>query len=180
MDNMKSRCWYDSTLPLFRLADCDRDARQYVQAEVARWIEGAGLAGSYLRSAVKDAWFGADARGDFSHVDASFWSATEPAFYRLLQPHIERVRDGVEHPALEVRQSWHHTLAQTALRLFDKAFVGAGAVERQNPRRIALAHQQLQKNLHGPKLKQALGLPTEAPPGKPARKRGAARTPEAA
>jgi CRISPR system Cascade subunit CasA len=180
MDNMKARCWYDATLPLFALPDCDRDARQQVQAEVARWIEAAGLAGMNLRGAVKDAWFDADARGDFSHVDASFWSATEPVFYALLQPLIEGARDGTEHPALEARQRWHQTLVRTALRLFDQTFVGAGAIERQNPGRIARAYRQLQKNLHGPKLKQALGLPIEALADKPARKRAAPAQPESA
>ncbi|MCZ2090020.1 MAG: type I-E CRISPR-associated protein Cse1/CasA [Burkholderiales bacterium] len=163
MDNMKARCWHDATLPLFALAECDRDARQQVQAEVARWIETASLAGANLRGAVKDAWFDADARGDFSHIDASFWSGTEAAFYGLLQPLIDSARDGAEHPVLQARQRWHQTLTRTALRLFDEVFVGAGAIERQNPGRIARAHRQLQRNLNGPKLKQTLGLPAEAP-----------------
>ena len=72
MDNMKARCWYDAALPLYGLADCDRDTRQGVQAEVARWLAAAELAGLYLRMAVKYAWFSADARGDFGHIDASF------------------------------------------------------------------------------------------------------------
>ena len=170
MDNMKARCWYESTLPIYGLADCDRDARQGVQAEVGRWLAAAELAGQYLRGAVKDAWFSADARGEYGQVDASFWGATEAPFYRHLQALIDHARDGTEHPDLPVRQAWHATLIRSALRLFDQTFVGAGTIERQNPRRTALAHRQLGRNLHGPKLRQALGLPVDEPATKPARK----------
>ena len=50
------------------------------------------------------------------------------------------------------------------------AFVGTGPIERQNPRRIALAHRQLRNSLFGPKLRQALGLPTDPASAKPAPK----------
>jgi CRISPR system Cascade subunit CasA len=170
MDNMKARCWYESTLPIYGLADCSADARKGVQAEVARWLAGAELAAMYLRGAVKDAWFSADARGEFSHVDATFWSATEPAFYRQLQTLIDAARAGTEPPPLPARETWHHLLARTSLRLFDDTFVGTGAVERQNPRRAALAHKQLRNSLYGPKLKGALGLPVDAATPKTNRK----------
>lgn len=170
MDNMKARCWYESTLPLYDLGRCNLDARRAVQSEVGRWLAAADLAALYLRGAVKDAWFGADARGDFSHIDAAFWSATEPAFYVQLQALISATREGVEQPPLPAREAWHGVLARTALRLFDGHYVGSGAVERQNPRRAALAHRQLRHSLHGPKLKQALGLPFDAPAAKAGRK----------
>jgi len=177
MDNMKARCWYESTLPLYDLADCDRDMRHQLQAEVSRWLAGAELAGMFLRGAVKDAWFSGDARGDFAHIDATFWSATEPAFYRHLQTLIEAARSGTEHPALPVREAWHITLRKTALRLFDQSYVGAGPIERQNPRRIALAHKQLRNSLLGPKLRSALGLPVDDPKPQPARKAAATKGP---
>ena len=180
MDNMKARCWYEATLPIYGLADCERDARQCVQAEVGRWLAAAELAGQYLRGAVKDAWFSADARGDYGQIDASFWAATEAPFYRQLQALIDHARSGTEHPDLAVRQGWHATLIRSALRLFDQTFVGAGAIERQNPRRTALAHKQLGRNLHGPKLRQALGLPIDEAVAKPARKTPKRATQEAA
>ncbi len=170
MDNMKARCWYESTMPLYGLADCDRDTRSSVQAEVARWLAAAELASSYLRGAVKDAWFSAEARGDFGHIDAAFWSITEPAFYRQLQALIEAARSGAERADLPARLAWHATLTGTALHLFDHSFAGAGAIERQNPRRTALAHKQLRNSLYGPKLRLALGLPVDDIKPKPARK----------
>ncbi len=166
----KAVAWHESTLPLYHLAACDKDQQHLIQSEVARWLAGAELASMYLRGCVKDAWFGGNARGDFAHIDAAFWSATEPAFYRHLQSLIEAARSATEHPALPVREAWHTTLRNTALRLFDTSLVGAGTIERQNPRRIALAHKQLRNSLFGPKLRSALGLPVDAPKPKPARK----------
>ena len=170
MDNMKARCWYESTLPLYGLADCSADARRSVQAEVERWLAAAELASAYLRGAVKDAWFSTDARGDFGHIDAAYWSGTEAAFYRQLQTLIDRARESAEYAELAVREAWHAVLVKAALRLFDQSFVGSSPIERQNPRRIALAQRQLRNSLHGPKLRQALGLPTDPATAKPARK----------
>ena len=170
MDNMKARCWYESTLPVYGLGDCGNDARGGVRAEVGRWLAAAELAGSYLRGAVKDAWFSADARGEFGHVDATFWASTESAFYKQLQALIDTVAADADHPALPAREAWHAVLTRTALRLFDDNFVGTGAIERQNPRRAALAHRQLRNSLYGPKLRLALGLPVDPTAAKPARK----------
>ena len=166
----KAVCWHESSLPTYHLGECDKEQIQLIQSEVGRWLAAAELAALYLRNGVKDAWFSGTARGDFGHIDASFWGATEPSFYRHLQALIDTARSDTEHPALAVRQAWHATLVRTALRLFDQTFVGTGAIERQNPRRTALAHKQLGRNLHGPKLRLALGLPSDDPGPKPARK----------
>lgn len=159
MDNMKARCWYEATLPLYGLPGCDRDTLDQLAAEVKFWLAGADLAAFFLRSAVKDAWFGADARGDFSMVDASFWHRTEVGFYTHLQATIEVLRAGGEDDPLPIRSAWQQELRRVCLGLFDQEFVGAGQVERQSPRRIALAHRQLRRNLDGPKFRQVLGLP---------------------
>lgn len=159
MDNMKARCWYESTLPLYGLADCERDAQRRIESEVRLWLAGAVMAASCLRGAVKDAWFSGDARGDLSAIDASFWNRTEPDFYRQLKYLIETVRDDREVDALLVREAWHRLLIKAAIDLFDNEFVGSGAIERQNPHRAAKAFQQLGRNLRGPKMRQALGLP---------------------
>ncbi|HMR71122.1 MAG TPA: hypothetical protein PKA84_12910, partial [Rubrivivax sp.] len=105
-----------------------------------------------------------------SHVDAAFWSATESTFYRQLQTLIEAVRHGHEPPPLPAREAWHRQLTGTTLRLFDDHFVGTGPVEQQNPRRAALARRQLRRNLQGPKMCAALGLPFEESKSRPSRK----------
>ncbi|WP_084267481.1 type I-E CRISPR-associated protein Cse1/CasA [Azohydromonas lata] len=167
MDNAKARCWYEATLPLYGLPEQDEGTYKELEGEIGYWLAGAELAASYMRNAVKDAWFSADARGDFSHLDASFWSRTEPAFYSQLRQRLDVARANAEGGRVDRAQHWHGVIQGAALSLFDTVIVGAGPVERQKPERIAQARRQLCMNLAGPKLKAALGLPTDP---KPARK----------
>jgi len=169
MDNMKARCWYESTLPLYGLGDLEPAAQAGIESVVARWLEGAELAGSYLRGAVKDAWFSADARGDFSAVDAAFWSGTEARFYRQLHDLVDSATASRPIDPVTLNTEWLQHLSTTARQLFDGQFVGAGMVERQDTRRVAEAYQLLQRSLGGRKLRQALGLPVSDPPPKPAK-----------
>lgn len=167
MDKMKARCWYESSLPLYGLGECaDNNALSTVASTVATWLTGAQQAALSLRSAVKDAWFGGDARGDFSAIDAEFWHRTEAPFYRQLRQCIEVVRqDGLAEPdTLETRQAWHRTVVGTALSLFENTFVGAGPIERQKPHRIADARRHLVNSLHGKKMREALRLPASDKP----------------
>ena len=161
MDNMKARCWYEATLPLYQLNDCTQQAQTEVHEDVGSWINAAELAASYLRGAVKDAWFGHDARGDFSFVDASFWSATEPAFYQLLRDRIHAARLGSSADSIDSSEKWLRQLIDAVLRLFDHGLVGTGTIEQQNPARIANAHRKLRSNLYGTKLRTALVLPVQ-------------------
>lgn len=172
MDNMKPRCWYEACLPLYGLADCDPEALRTLSACVVGWLSGAKLAVQALRNAVKDAWFSGDARGDFSAVDASFWLATEPQFYRQLADCIEALRGNAnaEPDTLDLRQRWHSHLQHQVYRLFDGQFVGAGPVARQHPRRIAEARRRLGGAMHDDKMLAALRLPA---PEKPARRKAA-------
>jgi CRISPR system Cascade subunit CasA len=166
MDNMKPRCWYEATLPLYSLVECSPDAQTLLRNDVGAWIAGAELAASYLRGAVKDAWFGGDAKGDYSFIDASFWSRTEPSFYALLKERIQAARDGAAVGSAALSERWLKALQQVALRLFDADLVGSGPIERQNPARIAKAHELLLNSLHGPKLRTVLALPVAVKPPK--------------
>lgn len=159
MDNMKARCWYETHLPLYDLEGSPTEAQTLLRNDVARWLAAADLAASYLRGAVKDAWFSDEARGDFSHIDAAFWQRTERGFYRLLQQRMAQLRQGAPGDERAVSTHWLGQLQAEVLRLFEHDFVGAGAIERQKPRRVAEARVQLRKNLHGPKLRAALELP---------------------
>jgi CRISPR system Cascade subunit CasA len=180
MDNMKARCWYEATLPLYGLSDCDEDACRRLQAQVEYWLAGADLAVFFLRTAVKNAWFD-EARGDFSMVDASFWSRTETDFYAQLKTLIEELavnREAELDASMQaIRIDWHKKLVSACLDLFDNVFVGTGRIDRQNPRRIAQAYQQLKRSLDGRKIRQAVGRPL---PETPVGKRGAKKSAEIA
>jgi len=165
MDNMKARCWYEARLPLYGLAACEPEAQRRVEEMVRPWLAGANLTASFLRAAVKAAWFDVEARGDLSAVDASFWSRTEPIFYRQLSKVIERARADEDIDASTFATGWLEHLREVALDLFDGQFVGAGAIERQNPRRTAEAYRQFKRKLGGKKIHEALGLPAPAKVG---------------
>lgn len=159
MNKGKARCWYDSTLPLYHLADLGAAEQRALRDEVGAWVAGTHQAARYLVQAVKNAWFSADAPGDFSFVDAAFWSRTEGTFYHLLQQAIAA-------PALEQQQpraqSLLTALKHTALALFDHDFVGAGPVTAVNPARVARAHHRLLGQLGGDELRRLLLLPVDA------------------
>lgn len=159
MDNAKARCWYEVTVPLYGLQDCTADALESLRYEVSEWLAGAELVASSLRSAVRDAWFKRDAKGDFSHVDAAFWSQTERQFYVQLRQRIACARTGQDNDRLATAQAWATTLRNAALTLFDDVFVGTGAPEHENPGRVARARRTLDLALQGERLKKALGLP---------------------
>jgi CRISPR system Cascade subunit CasA len=164
MDNMKARCWYESTFPMYGLAERNTEGRKLVQSEVVKWIEAADHVAFLLRSAVRSAWFseGAEAKGEWGFVDAAFWSRTEPAFYRQLSELIDQGRDEDDDPVLvPMREIWRKALIDEAVKLFDAELVGAAPIERQNPRRVAEAHNRLRANLYGDKLKEILKLPVQ-------------------
>jgi CRISPR system Cascade subunit CasA len=85
MDNMKPRCWYEARLPVYNLDGCETGDIKVMQEVLQSWLNGANDCSYALRNAVKLAWVGPEGRGDFSAVDAAFWSRTESAFYELLQ-----------------------------------------------------------------------------------------------
>ncbi|HVC38125.1 MAG TPA: type I-E CRISPR-associated protein Cse1/CasA [Gammaproteobacteria bacterium] len=164
MDNMKARCWYESTFPLYGLAERNTEGRKLVQSEVAKCIDAADHVAFLLRSAVRSAWFSerAEAKGDWGFIDAAFWSRTEPAFYNLLRELVAQGRNESDDPALTLlHENWRKTLIDVAIKLFDAELVGAAPIERQNPRRVAEAHNRLRAGLHGDKLKEILKLPVE-------------------
>lgn len=163
MDNMKARCWYESTLPLYGLSEKSKDELNAIQRETQRWLEAVDLAAFYLRAAVKSSWFGddVDARGDYGFIDASFWSQTENGFYQLLGALIAQAKIEDENTGTTaLREQWRNLLIKTAIRLFDADLVGAAPIAQQNPRRTAEAYKRLCASLQGDKLKDTLKLPT--------------------
>ena len=184
MENMKARCWYESTLPVYGLADCDPDAQRRVESEVGMWLAGAEKSAFYLTEAVRRAWFSND---DFDkwkedkkrkfrrNLNASFWSQTESHFYAQLKQLIEAVRNGQSLDIASVRDNWHQSLVRTALRLFDKDIVGAAQIERQNTRRAAAAYHYLTTSLTGGEILVALGLAAASVVSKPKSKTRAAK-----
>jgi CRISPR system Cascade subunit CasA len=176
MDKMKPRCWYETTFPLYSLAEATRPTQTHIQSLIANRIEAAEQAVIYLRQAVKLAWFGeSDLRGDLSFVDKAFWDSTEPYFYQQLNDLMKQARTeaGIDMDdanfIIALGDTWHKVLIKYTTKLFDVDIVGAGSIGQQDPRRIAEAYNNLQRNLKGDVIKTMLRLPVTEKKSKSAR-----------
>ncbi len=174
MDNMKPRCWYETTFPLYSLAEATQHTQTYIQNLIANRIEATEQAVFYLRQAVKQAWFGeSDLRGDLSFVDKAFWDSTETDFYQQLNELMNQARTetGIDMDdakfIIALGDTWHKVLIKCATKLFDVDIVGAGSIDQQDPRRIAEAYNNLQRNLKGDAIKTMLRLPLTEKKSKP-------------
>ncbi|WDE12324.1 type I-E CRISPR-associated protein Cse1/CasA [Thalassomonas haliotis] len=145
MDNMKARCWYEHQIPLFQLSPAQLDK---MLGWASNLIICARETSSLLRKYVREAWFSrpGDAKGDMSHVSATFWQATEFSFYQMLQQ-LQQLPADTQFPA-QVYQQWLRTLRQSMFQLFDQYTVEAPA-EDLNMKRIIFARDNLAKYYFG-------------------------------
>ena len=155
MDNMKARCWYDHSLPLYLISAAIRE--DFI-VRVNRIIEAAQYAAKQTSKRVKEAWFKrpGDTKGDASFVADEFYHRTEDDFYTTVDTLVEALPKQQELTALH---RWHRTIRKAGLALFDE-WVLSAEIAWSDPRRIATARAALEKDLNrnNKKLKQALQL----------------------
>lgn len=156
MDNMKARCWYDSTMPILAI---DKGFEADFKANVEVMVQAASMTANLLRKQLKQAIFGeSDVRGDISFMQAHFWAATESQFFdQIHQVRDELCRGNAEHAVLE---RWLSTLKRAAFTVFD-TYSQTCDFDATDPRRVALARNELAKVLNGKKLRDLLGLPRQ-------------------
>lgn len=119
MDNMKARCWYEATMPLY---DIDPEHYEALQHTVKTLINAATDVLKTLKSALKGAWFKRpkDAKGDLSFIDANFWASTEDHFYQLLGQQVEAIKQDEEEKVAALSIRWKKILKDAAYDLFDQ------------------------------------------------------------
>lgn len=171
LENMKVRCWYEATFPLFELP-ADGDATEVLRGIVNALLQPTEKVADYLRRAVCGAWLGnGEARGDLEFIEASYWSATEHGFFDAVREAVElahtRGREAVE-ASVGLRERWVKDLRRAAFALFD-LHAGSGDVASSHPERIAAAHLNLKRQLFGDALLRDAGL---KPPEATATRRG--------
>ena len=151
MDNMKARCWYEASLPLFNVPEAKRDdTHELSEVMVEAVVEVIGN----VRNAVKSVWFirPKDAKGDLSFVDVEFWMQTEARFYQLLEKVLSAGCDEVV--MVDIKQQWRIYLYGKALSLFDYWALSAGN-EDGDMKRSVKARTDLEKWLRvGKKIKK--------------------------
>ncbi|PID44743.1 MAG: type I-E CRISPR-associated protein Cse1/CasA [Proteobacteria bacterium] len=155
MDNMKARCWYEATFPLFIIAD---DMRQQFSAGIQSMTEAATEFAGMLRSCVKDAWFShlTSTKGDITFLSQSFYHHTEAAFFTAAK-HLQTTLQQGETDKDTLHQ-WHKTLLHNSLALFDY-WADSADISQANPRRIVAAREKLCRLAYSSKIKQTLKLP---------------------
>ena len=158
MDNMKARCWYDSTMPLILVDD---KYRKMFEGYTEKFVLTAKQVVSDVKYQLKKALFSPDhkVKGSLSFVDVRFWQETESEFFA----HLTQLRDVLiaEKDVIFILETWHKVLTATALNIFDD-FSQNGSFDAADPKRIALAWQNLRKSLYGKKIRQQLGLPEKS------------------
>ena len=152
MDNMKARCWYESTMPLFPLSPEDS---KVVKDRVSYFVGAAFEAAQNLRASVKSAWFKRpkDAKGDMSFLDTSFWQQTESVFYQNLGRLVKAPSD--KELAAEIAKQWEREIKRTAQNLFDSWALSAQE-DGLNMKRVVKARTELEKWLKNGKQMKAL------------------------
>lgn len=135
MDNMKARCWYTNTMPLFAVsADQQDDVCQLVRslqklAADTLW---------HCRTQIKTAWFESpgDAKGNFSFIDLAFWQRSESAFFAAVSNIVTKTT--LSHPSLTPSQAndWLNELRKTTIDLFDEYALSELGSERSMAKRI--------------------------------------------
>lgn len=162
MDNMKSRCWYESIMPLIRV---NPSIREEYEAVTAQLIRTASLVANSTRIAVKKAIFSekAEVRGDLSMIDARFWQETEAEFYRSL--HLLKATMESGEDTDKVKHQWLATLGREAERLFED-FSQTNMIGIVDPKRIALAHRDLRNftSIRNKKIQKTLDLQPDKQP----------------
>lgn len=161
MDNMKPRCWFESTLPLFSFESAAR--REAVETAAEKMVIAANLFVINLRNAVKDAWFSQnDPRHKSAKVETlqdTFWQETEAPFYTQLTAMAHA--DDTEAARLEGFQVWHRFLNNYTQTAFDHWVDYNQLSEQSHPRRIAEARRNLRRFNYSKKIKDALEIPDQ-------------------
>ena len=163
MDNMKARCWYESTMPLLSIPPEKHTA--FIDS-AALLLDAAKEAASLLRSFVKAAWFSRpkDVKGDMGMVDHGFWHGTESVFYLLLRQLAAQTTPGPQMPPT-IAGNWITTVKGEVYRQFDRWALEGDAGDL-DMKRIIKARNGLRAKLVNAKafkvLKQIATSETEA------------------
>jgi CRISPR system Cascade subunit CasA len=157
MKNMKARCWYDSIMPLILANDAIRQSYEHHTAALINSTEQVARA---VKLQIKRALFKpeSEVKGDLSFIEQRFWEETEPDFFSSLRQLRDALTAGRE--VLPTVEQWHKRLVREAETIFND-ISQTGAFDAADPKRIALAWRDLQKSLHGKKLREQLGLPSK-------------------
>lgn len=151
MDNMKSRGWYSSTMPLFSVT-VKQQEDLLNKVRVLQKIASGAL--WQCRTQIKAAWFDkpSDAKGDMSFIDLAFWQRTEHIFYTTVQNITANASKNEPYLMPEQASRWLVSLRSISTDIFDEYALSSLGSERSMAKRIK-ARQSLTGWLYGNKNK---------------------------
>lgn len=153
MDNMKARCWYDQTFPLFGLEPAQR-------RNLLRWAEQlvtpATDVSGVVRRQVKAAWFRSpeESKCGMNAVAIDFWQRSEPVFFELIDRLFSSLGDR-EKPPPDVFAAWRTELLILSMQLFDN-WVLSGSVEDLDMKRVIAEREKMTGIIRGLKSMKVL------------------------
>ena len=117
MVKMNAKCWYEHSLPLIIIKPEVKE--QFINC-VGKMINAARESSKLLRQQVIAAWFieTANAKGDFSFIEATLWENTEQEFYDLVNK-IKLVLENKE-TLSAIYKEWVQILKDCIENLFDR------------------------------------------------------------
>jgi len=160
--------WFESKTPLYLVDD---EWRSTVENEIGRWINAAERIGNsqtgYITYSIRCAWFDEDPNKNKDKKDSyrnekaieiskSFWSNTEAKFFELVKQLYDNAESLDDVKKRVFRQEWYDHICKEARALFNHWAFKASI--QTNPKRIAKAHNSLNRNLISSTLKSTLGL----------------------
>jgi CRISPR system Cascade subunit CasA len=149
MDNMKARCWYSSHFPLFAIEPAQHDQ---VLRQIKELQSISNNALWHCRTQIKTAWFDkpADAKGDMSFIDLTFWQRSEDIFFKAVAGLIENKADQRYLLTSEQAKSSLLSLRNLCLDLFDEYALSELGNQKSMAKRIK-ARKSLAGWLYGGK-----------------------------
>lgn len=149
MDNMKARCWYDHTFPLFNL---DPGQRKNLLLWAGELIIVADDISNILRKQVKAAWFRRpedvkDVNAGINPVVMDFWQRSESVFYSLLEQ-LSNLPGDQDNPPPELYSAWKRTLQDISMQLFDSWVLDA-SIEDMDMKRVIAERDGLKRLING-------------------------------
>ena len=169
------RCWYEAKMPLLHT---DEKILKTFEYEIANLVVSASEVVSNTKSAVKRALFSKikeikksgeatwetpssitkEDKELFYQLALAFWQGTETDFYKSVFRIKECLESGED--ILGVKMEWHRILCATGDSLFS-SHVMSSSIEDADPKRVVIAHKELEKYNHCKKIKELLGIPVE-------------------
>jgi len=163
LEQVKARCWYDSTMPLISVPE---ELRNRFAKNAAQIVKAANYIALAVHRQIKEGLYKSEGgqgsipkskNADVTVVKHRFWKETEPLFYDTLSRIHNALESGEEIPPL--KEQWVREVQKMGLNLFD-LYAQTGYIDAHRPKRIVAARKKLLKTISpgSPKLAEILQL----------------------